>query len=264
MKRILTIFVFCLAAITSWSQEKSFYQIVQEVKAKRSAYGPYPKDSSKLKALLPKDERMKKVEELRNSQWPYGRTRIVDDPSHKVVIYASPDPENEGEVLVYYYLPNFRDFRADSIFVVMNKATCHQMAASFREADRKLREWKKIAKKNDVDKYTDELGVAFPEVNIYWQKLRPPHGEYFYMPWYMWSGPGNWLVPIGHISKGGDGGLEFNFLLPDFDRDEDYPVKIYMDVTGRRYLMKYLDYEGIKKKFRELNPDRSHYQELFK
>ena len=102
MKRLLLTTVLALMAVAAFGQIRPYHEVVREVRSRISAYGPYDKDSTKLKKLLPPKEMAKKKEEIRQSQWPYGRARVFVDWSHHVDIYASEDPDNAGEILVYY------------------------------------------------------------------------------------------------------------------------------------------------------------------
>ena len=171
---------------------------------------------------------------------------------------------NEGEILVYFLFPNFPDDRADRIYVVMDKAACLQFVESLHQCDRKLKEWRKIARRNNIELYSGDIGIEFPPFDIYWQKRRPAYGESTYFPCFMWAGIDNWFKPVGHISKDGHGTLEVNFLLPDFTMEEDYPVRIFIYSTTREYIFKFLDYETLKKTYWEVNRPAESYDHLFK
>lgn len=247
MKKILSFLVFLSLAAPGFSQGTSYYELLQEIKKKNAdpAYRAARRDSIFAK-------------------YRDGRVRIERDLSDMFAIFASPDPDAEGEILVYYYICNRENYKSDTVFIVMNKAECENMVSSMRAVETKLKEWKKVARQNNIDNYSKEMDIPFPEVNVYWKRLHPDFGRRTYDPLFHWSGKDNWLHPIGHIAQRGNGELEFRFTVPDPSGEYGYIVDTYLGGLARERLVRHLDYSAIKKKYYELSADKSKWDELFK
>ena len=203
-----------------------------------------------------------RMQEDTEAAWKYGRTRVYEDTFCHKVIYASNDPDCPGEILIYYRLDK-ASYR-DSIFIVMNKETCEAMVRAMKEADKKIKDWCRIARQNNVDHHEKALGVDFPPVNIHWKRMVARYGDKtpFSLP-YVWAGESDYFVPTAYVSRRGHGGISFRFVLHDPYNPSEYEVHYYLDVTGRKEFIKTLNYEKLKKRFIELNPDRSGYDALF-
>ena len=189
------------------------------------------------------------------------RVLIYNDLGRGEVVCASPDHDNPGEILVYYYIHNSTP--ADSVFLVFDKKGCSEMLLSLEQAKVKLDEWKKIAKKNKVTNFDKDIDIYFPPIDVFWRQTGPAIGEYTYYPFYIKSGKQHRLNPRLHVDRDGDVFIKFEFSVPDCT-GKPYRMGWSISIPELKYCPEYFKYEKIKKAYIEKTPSREGWDELFK
>lgn len=190
---------------------------------------------------------------------------LVGWPDEDNALYAAPDPERPGEILLFYRAMNHH-YEDDELYIVFDKDGCRALRSSLGMTLEIFKEWKKTALRNKINRFQKAIDVQFPDVNIYWRRTRPRFRKITYSPLFMWAGKGDWLKPEFRWTTN-CGSVDFLFNLQDNQALEPgviQPVEIRaFDYEIKDYL-KWLDYDKLKKLYIEKTPDRSKWDELFK
>lgn len=187
------------------------------------------------------------------------RVKIYEKWREKVLVFASPDHDNPGEILVYYFVNNSP---RDSVFIVLDKKGCEEMLQSLDVSRKKLDEWHKISKKNHAHNISKDVDLYFPPVDVFWKLLGPRIGEHTFYPFYLRSGKDYRLKPRLTILDEGAVYIDFTFSVPD-DVGKPYEIKFSLNRPRIKEYPMYFDYEAIKKVYVEKTRSQEGIEDLF-
>lgn len=178
--------------------------------------------------------------------------------------FATPDPNNEGEILVYYLSENCDNYE-DSLFIVLDKAALTEMKTVLTGIEKTMSKWGPIARKEGLKGLVREMPFTFPPVGIFFRRNCERYGEVTYYPYPETSWNVQFSTPEFNYAYGRSYVMGTHATIPsEHEKGGEYYIELLIGLYKIKDFVKYMDYESLKRTYLERKPKERNLDELFK